>query len=128
MVDRVTANLPSRDMAATLAFYARLGFADAYRSASWMILKRGALELEFFLFPELDPFDSSFSACIRVDEPEALLKEWQDAGLSSDPRSIPRLTGFFRPPGAPRMFALVDRDGSLLRVIDNLDAGVQDDS
>ncbi len=115
-------------MGATLAFYARLGFTQSVRSANWMILKRGPLEIEFFPFPDLDPYGSSFSACIRVDEPEALLKEWQGAGLPSDPRSIPRLTGFFRPPGAPRMFALVDRDGSLLRVIDNLDAGVQDGS
>ncbi len=115
-------------MGVTLAFYARLGFTQIFRSANWMILKRGPLEIEFFPFPDLDPYGSSFSACIRVDEPEALLKEWQSAGLPSDPRSIPRLTGFFRPPGAPRMFALVDRDGSLLRVIDNLDAGVQDGS
>jgi catechol 2,3-dioxygenase-like lactoylglutathione lyase family enzyme len=122
MTDRITANLPARDMAKTAAFYADLGFAEAYRSDGWMILKRGPLELEFFSHPDCDPRTSWFSACIRVDEPEALLKEWQGAGLPAEHRSIPRLTGFFKPPGAPRIFALVDLNGSLLRVIDNRDA------
>jgi len=121
MSDRITANLPARDLAATAAFYGRLGFAEAYRDDGWMILTRGALELEFFAHPELDPQGSAFSACIRVDDPDALLAEWRRLGLSEDPKDIPRLTGFFRPGAAPRMFALVDPDGSLLRVIDNRD-------
>lgn len=108
-------------MAETAEFFARLGFAEAYRSDGWMILKRGALEIEFFAHPDCDPLTSWFSACIRVDEPEALLKEWRGAGLPAEHTSIPRLTGFFKPPGAPRMFALVDLNGSLLRVIDNKD-------
>ena len=127
MADRVTANLPARDFAATSAFYARLGFGEAYRDDSWMILKRGGLVLEFFPHPDCDPWSSSFSACIRVDDPDTLLAEWLHVGLPSDPRSIPRLTGFFKPGAAPRMFALVDADGSLLRVIDNRDAGERDD-
>lgn len=117
--DRITANLPSRDMRATAEFYARLGFATRYFSEGWMILGRGALELEFFAWPDLDPAKSSFSACIRVDDPDALLGEWQKLGLAAG--GIPRLTGFFRPEGAPRMFALIDPEGSLLRVIDNRD-------
>jgi len=123
MADRITANLPSRDFAATSAFYGRLGFAEAYRDGGWMILNRGPLVLEFFPHPEVDRFSSWFSACIRVDDPGALLAEWQGAGLSSNDGAIPRLTGFFKPGSAPRMFALVDPDGSLLRVIDNRDAG-----
>ena len=127
MADRITANLPARDMAATSAFYARLGFTERFRDDGWMILAKGALVLELFHHPDCDPKSSWFSACIRVDDPDALLKEWQDAGLPSDHMSIPRLTGFFRHGSAPRMFALVDEDGSLLRVIDNKDAGERDD-
>jgi catechol 2,3-dioxygenase-like lactoylglutathione lyase family enzyme len=122
MADRITANLPSRDFAATAAFYGRLGFAEEFRSAGWMILSRGTLEVEFFPHPSLDQRESWFSACLRMDDPDALLAEWQALGLSSDQSAIPRLTGFFRPEGAPRMFALVDPDGSLLRVIDNREA------
>jgi len=122
MADRITANLPSRDFAATEAFYHRLGFRTGFRNEGWMILCRGPLELEFFPHPGVDKWSSWFSACVRVDEIEALLAEWQEVGLSADPSDIPRLTGLFRPPGAPRMFALVGEDGSLLRVLDNKDS------
>ena len=119
MTDRITANLPARDFTATAAFYGRLGFAVEYRDEGWMILARGPLVLEFFAHPGLDPATSAFSACVRVEDPDALLDEWQRLGLSSETGAIPRLTGFFRPEAAPRMFALIDPDGSLLRVIDN---------
>ena len=121
MTDRITANLPARDFGATAEFYGRLGFAVGYRDDHWMILSRGALVLEFFPHPELDKLSSAFSACVRVDDPDALLDEWRGLGLPSGPAGIPRLTGFSKPGSAPRMFALVDLDGSLLRVIDNKD-------
>ena len=123
MADRITANLPSRDFAATEAFYARLGFRTGFRDEGWMILQRGPLMLEFFPHPTVDPLSSWFSACIRVDDVASLLAEWQQLGLSADDHATPRLTAMFKPGNAPRMFALVDEDGSLLRVIDNLDAG-----
>jgi len=123
MADRITANLPSRDFLATEAFYARLGFASRFRDDGWMILQRGDLVLEFFLHPEIDKWSSWFSACIRVDDMVGLLTDWQRAGLPTDDKAIPRLTGVFKPGSAPRMFALIDEDGSLLRVIDNRDAG-----
>ena len=37
MVNRATPNLPSRDLAATCAFYTRLGFGEEYRDAGWLI-------------------------------------------------------------------------------------------
>ena len=127
MADRITANLPARDFAATSAFYGALGFRERFRDEGWMILERGPLVLEFFPHPDCDPWSSWFSACIRVDDPDALLAEWRAVGLPTDHKSIPRLTGFFKQGAAPRMFALVDETGSLLRVIDNRDAGERDD-
>lgn len=121
MADRITANLPSRDLAGTAAFYGRLGFGVGYRDDNWMILDRGDLRIEFFLHPDLDPKTSWFSACIRVDDPAGLLSAWRQLGLASDDGQIPRLTDFFKLGTAPRMFALVDEDGSLLRIIDNGD-------
>src|SRR5690606_17947598 len=127
MANRITANLPARDFAATSEFYARLGFVETFRDEGWMILRRGDLVLEFFPHPEVDPWSSWFSACIRVDRPDDLLEEWQrSSGLPADHKAIPRLTGFFKHKGAPRMFALVDLNGSLLRVIDNVSAGEHD--
>lgn len=121
--DRITADLPSRDFAATPAFYAAPGFPEAFRGEGWMILRRGPLEPEFFPHPDPAPRESWFPACIRLDDPDALLAEWRAAGLPEDRHAIPRLTGFFRPEGPPRMCALADADGSLLRVIDNRDTG-----
>ena len=117
--DRITANLPSRDFAATERFYAALGFQTGFRDDGWMILNRGKLEVEFFPWPDLDPYASNASACVRVNDLDGLLAEWRQSNLSENPRSIPRLTGVVKHPGVPRMFALVDADGSLLRVLEN---------
>ena len=116
MSDRITANLPALDMDATAAFYAKLGFAEEYKDGGWMILSRGAMELEFFPYPDLDPFQSSFSACVRVADLDALYAAWSSLGLPI--HGIPRVSG---PPRfiAPdlRMFAIVDENGSLLRCL-----------
>ncbi len=119
--DRITANLPSKDFGRTEAFYGRLGFRCAFRNEGWMILRRGSLEIEFFPHPEVDPYGSWFSACIRLDDIDSAHAEWARLDLPRDRTSIPRLTGIFKLDGAPRMFALVDEDGSLLRVLDNGD-------
>jgi len=119
MTDRITANLPSRDLKKTAAFYGALGFVVGFKDDGWMILNRGSLELEFFPMPELDPKQSWFSACVRVDDLDALYEAFKAAGLNEDCRGIPRLTAPKLEPFGLRMFALVDLDGSLLRCIDN---------
>lgn len=68
MSDRITANLPSRDFAATAAFYARLGFEVAYRDDGWMIVERGHAALV--------PQESCFSACVRVRDLDGLFAQW----------------------------------------------------
>jgi len=121
MPDRITANLPAIDMAATEAFYGKLGFATRYRSQSWMILAKGPLELEFFHAPDLDPKTSWHSACIRVDNLDALHRGFGGALLPADNRSIPRMSGIERlpAPDLSRIFFLVDLNGSLLRCLEN---------
>jgi catechol 2,3-dioxygenase-like lactoylglutathione lyase family enzyme len=115
--DRITANLPSRDFDSTITFYEALGFTVGFRDAGWMIISRGPLEIEFFPLDH-EPRESCFSACIRVDDLDALYAQWSMVGLPSDCRSIPRIT----PPADEhglRIFALVDPDGSLFRCIGN---------
>lgn len=119
MADRVTANLPARDFEATAAFYEALGFVASYKDGLWMILRRGALELEFFPYPDLDPRMSSFSACVRVDDLDALYADFRKALLPDDGRSIPRMDSPWTEAFGLRFFALVDLDGSLVRCIDN---------
>ena len=57
MSDRATPTLPSRDFAATSAFYSALGFTESYRDDGWMILSHGGVTLEFFPFADLDSPD-----------------------------------------------------------------------
>ncbi|MBK0327616.1 bleomycin resistance protein [Rhodobacteraceae bacterium F11138] len=114
----ISANLPSRDFDATASFYARLGFVLSFRNDGWMILARGPDQVEFFPHPGLDPHTSWFSACLRVADIDALHRDWAGLGLSTEQQDIPRLTAPVTMPGAPRMFALVDPDGSLWRVLE----------
>jgi hypothetical protein len=56
MSERITANLPAIDFDATAEFYMKLGFEVDFKDTGWMILSRGALEIEFFPYPDLNPW------------------------------------------------------------------------
>jgi catechol 2,3-dioxygenase-like lactoylglutathione lyase family enzyme len=113
VADRITANLPAKDFAATASFYQDLGFTVDFQDEGWMILSRGELELEFFPHPDLAPSDSWFSACVRVADVDALHRAWSQVGIPE--QGIPRLTAPRDEAWGLRMFALVDPNGSLLR-------------
>lgn len=113
MSDRVTANLPARDLDAAADFYAKLGFAAAYKDDGWMILRRGPLEIEFFHYAEVNPRTSIASCCIRVADVDGLHAAFAKAELPA--QGIPRLTAPIDQPWGLREFALVDLDGNLLR-------------
>ncbi|MBT8152968.1 bleomycin resistance protein [Epibacterium ulvae] len=116
---QITANLPSRDFDRTEAFYHRLGFATAYRDGNWMILTYGDTQVEFFPHPDLAPADSWFSACLRVADITPLYARWSKLGLATDAPAAPRLGDVIPVRGTvPRMFPLIDPDGTLWRVID----------
>lgn len=119
MTDTATPNLPSRDFSATARFWGILGFDEDHRDDDWMILCRGTMTVEFFPHPALEPAESWFSACLRVDDLDALWGEFRALGLPEDEKSIPRLTAIMHNPPVPRMFALIDPDGSLIRVLEN---------
>ena len=120
--DRVTPTLPSRDFAATSAFYAALGFHEVFRNAGWLIVARDALQLEFFPYPELDPLVNYAGCCLRVADARSLHAAFQGAGLSSSPNAVPRLTPPVDQSWGFREFALVDLDGNLLRGLEPLPA------
>ena len=124
MKNRVTANLPSGDFDRTERFYRALGFRARFKDDGWMILVRDRLEIEFFPHG-VDPRESCFSACIRVDDLDSLYADYTQAGLPDDSRSIPRLMPPVMQHGL-RMFALVDEDGNLLRCIQNPPSGATD--
>lgn len=119
MTDQATPNLPARDFAATAAFYAKLGFAEDYRSEGWMILSRGDLTLEFFPWPDLDPYQSSFGSCLRLDDLAGMMALVEASGVPDARHGIPR----YHPPRLEEsgltIAYLIDPDGSLLRLIQN---------
>ena len=117
MTDQATPNLPSRDFEATFQFYAALGFEACWRDESWMILERGDLTLEFFPDPNLDPFTSSFGSCLRLDDVGAFYAVCQKAGIPEVSTWHPRLHAPKAEHWGGRVGALLDLDGSLLRLI-----------
>ncbi|HEV2747385.1 MAG TPA: bleomycin resistance protein [Allosphingosinicella sp.] len=121
MTDHATPNLPSRDFAATSRFYAALGFTEGWRDEGWMILSRGKLTLEFFPHPALDPLTSWFSCCLRLDDLDGFYALCRNAGLPEDRVGQPRLHPPKREAWGGRIGALIDVDGTLVRLIQNDD-------
>jgi catechol 2,3-dioxygenase-like lactoylglutathione lyase family enzyme len=119
VTDQATPNLPSRDFEATANFYAPLGFTESWRDAHWMILERGDLTLEFFPYPDLDPYQSSFGSCLRLDDADGFYAVCKDAAIPVQDTDFPRLHPIKQEPWGGRVGALLDPDGSLLRLIQN---------
>ncbi|MFM9978048.1 MAG: bleomycin resistance protein [Sphingomonadaceae bacterium] len=119
MTDRATPNLPSRDFDATYAFFAALGFEESWRDAGWMILERGSLTLEFFAYPDLDPTVSAFGSCLRLDDLDAFYAVCKTSGIPEKVTGHPRLHPPKLEDWGGRVGALLDPDGSLLRLIQN---------
>lgn len=117
MADVATPNLPSRCFDDTVAFYGRLGFAPTWRDDGWMILKRGDLVIEFFRYPDLDPTTSSFGCCFRLDDVEAFFAVVLAAGVAEATTGHPRVQRPKREAWGGRVGALIDPDGTLVRLV-----------
>jgi catechol 2,3-dioxygenase-like lactoylglutathione lyase family enzyme len=107
--------LPSRSLRETLVFYGRLGFdGEIMGSDDYAILTRGPLELHFFAHPTLRPEDSWAGCYLRVADVDAMYLAFAEAALPR--QGIPRMDGVENKPWGMREFAVVDADGNLLRV------------
>ena len=118
-MDHATPNLPSRDFEVTSRFYQKLGFSQGWRDGGWMILRQGAVTLEFFPNAELDPLQNYASCCLRLDDMASFYQRALGAGIPQGSVGMPRL----KPPATEAsgltIAYLVDPDGSLLRLIQN---------
>jgi hypothetical protein len=119
MADTAPPNLPWRDQQETSAFFQKLGFVETWRDAGWMILKRGELTLEFFPHPDLDPATSSFSCCLRVDDVQALFDQVLAAGVPETTVGWPRAHRPKREAWGGTVGAVIDPNGTLLRLVQN---------
>jgi catechol 2,3-dioxygenase-like lactoylglutathione lyase family enzyme len=119
MADHATPNLPSRDYANTIKFYSKLGFETSWHDENWLIIERGGLCLEFFRYPDLDPSQSSFSCCLRLDDLSQFYADCLSAGIEDKRQGWPRI----HPPklehSGMTIAYLVDPDGTLLRLVQN---------
>jgi catechol 2,3-dioxygenase-like lactoylglutathione lyase family enzyme len=118
-MDHATPNLPSRDFDATAEFYTRLGFVSGWRDDGWMILKRGTLTLEFFPHPDLKPSESWFSCCLRLDDLPEFYSSCVEAGIPENCWGQPRLQPPSKEDSGLVIGALIDPDGTLVRLIQN---------
>ena len=111
--------LPSRNLDETFEFYSRLGFQlqgapiEKYR---YLIIGRGSIELHFWDAPDVDPLTTDASCYIRVEDTDALHREWKEVGIQSDPATGSRLMPPVDTDYGMREFALVDQSGNLVRV------------
>lgn len=116
--EKVAPILPARDLADTRAFYERLGFNAVgwwpQAFGGYAILTRGDLEMHFFSFTDVSPHDSYAQCYWRVDDVDALHADFSRLGLPGS--GIPRLTAVEAKPWGTREFALVDPNGTLVRI------------
>lgn len=116
-VDLAVPMLPARDMDDTVAFYGRLGFEPVFRvpdPEGYVIIRREALELQFFSWPGLDPAAAYTGCYLRVADVDRLYRDFAVARLPA--RGIPSLSGIEKKFFGMREFRLVDPNGNLLRV------------
>ncbi len=122
MLETLSPILPSRDIDATEAFWRRLGFATVYKdSAGYLLMRREAAEVHFWLNPRLDPAGNDAGAYLRPDDIDALDLEWAALGLPA--AGVPRLVRAEDKPWGMRELALVDADGNLIRAGQELALG-----
>ncbi len=119
MGDHATPNLPSRDYAQTVRFYEQLGFETSWHDSNWLILDRGDICLEFFRYPDLNPAESSFSCCLRLDDVHTFYKTCLAAGIAESTSGWPRLHAPKLEHSGMIIGYLVDIDGTLLRLVQN---------
>lgn len=119
-MERAIPTFPCRDLDSASAFYQSLGFHLGARYPTYAILQRGALELHLSLFEALEPKTNCSAAYLRLEDAQALHRQATALGLGG--QGIPRITVLEDQPWGMREFALVDPDGNLLRVGQELDA------
>ena len=118
MTERAVPILPSRDLAATLRFYERLGFENrGAPSEEWdyLIIGRGGIELHFVADPHVDPLGRQPCASSSSTTPSGFMTNGRRY-VVPDPTTGSRLEHPVDTDYGMRQFALVDPSGNLVRI------------
>lgn len=111
--------LPSRSLDKTVAFYGRLGFEGEVVAADYAIVTQGPVEIHFFAHAGLRP-EESFAGCyVRVGAVDAVFERFRQAKLPG--QGIPRMDAVENKPWGMREFAVIDEDGNLIRIGQEID-------
>lgn len=102
-------------------FFGKLGFVETWRDAGWMILRHGDMTLEFFPYPDLDPAGSSFSCCFRMGDVGTFYTKILAAGVAEKNSGWPRAHKPKPEPWGGIVGALIDPDGTLIRLVQSPD-------
>lgn len=101
--------LPSSDLDRALACYRYLGFTLLGRTADYLRLTFGPVELHLYLDPAHDPLRNSAGCYLRVPDPAALRAAWDDDGVNC--LDLPGTSAY-----GTSLFAVIDSDGNTLRI------------
>jgi hypothetical protein len=112
MLREIHPKLPMRDKTATRRFYiSELGFEDigAMDYPGYLILRKDQVEIHFFEFKNLDPFENYGQVYIRLEGIDALFANYQQKGV--------RFSGsgnLETKPWGQKEFSVLDPDHNLL--------------
>lgn len=120
MLSSICPIFPSRDFTVTSAFYEQLGFrvCAIFEKEGYLIIQRDEVELHFFHAPTNDPSQSNHGAYVRVQDANTLSREFEILSLPVE--GIPRTRKAEDKPWGVCELAIIDPDGSLLRMGHNL--------
>jgi catechol 2,3-dioxygenase-like lactoylglutathione lyase family enzyme len=113
VLEKLSPNLPSRDIDVTEAFWRRLGFSTVSADAGYLLMKRDGAEVHFWLNRGLVSEANDAGAYRRPSDVDALDAEGGAVGLPAT--GVPRLARVEDKPRGLRALALVDADGDLIR-------------
>ncbi|MEL6566679.1 MAG: VOC family protein [Pseudomonadota bacterium] len=122
MLEQACPIMPSRDFAATTAFYDRWGFTTWYDDGSYLLMNCDKVELHFFHHATHRPEDSDHGAYIRPTDVDAVSDLLAGLNLPSD-AGFPRFQPAENKPWGMREATLWDPDGNLLRIGENIPNG-----
>jgi catechol 2,3-dioxygenase-like lactoylglutathione lyase family enzyme len=123
LTERTIPILPCRSIDDTLDFYRALGFEVPYRQErpnTFAVVRRGGIELQFFVLKALDPAESYSTCYVLVSDVETLYEAFTTglrAALGRLPsRGIPRITALKNMTYGVRQFVVVDPGGNYIRI------------
>lgn len=127
MFGKAIPNLPSRDLDATAAMFARIGFTETHRYDGYSIIERSEVELHYYAKPDHDPGKTAGQSYIRVSDVDALYAEVVSAGFQvltpealgerwEQGASLERISALEDKPWGLRQFALLDIDNNLFHI------------